>query len=94
MEGEMEGQAKEFTESHEDRFLSYSKDEEGEIALQEEPKDEEVPLENQDIENWCKHFVDFMQAQLHKKYDLRSLQKENSRARTKWRVNIKRKNPS
>ena len=71
----MEGQAEEVTDSQEDQFLAYSEDEEGELTLQEEPEEKEVPLEEQHIENYCTQFVDFMQAQLHRKYDLRSSRK-------------------
>ena len=71
----MEGQAKEVIDSQEDQFLSYSEDEEGELTLHKELEEKEVPPEDQYIDNYCRQFVDFMQAHLYKKYDLRSSRK-------------------
>ena len=71
----MEGLVEESIESQGDRFLSYLDDEEGEITLQGKQDEREVPSGDQDIYKYYRQFVDFMQAKLHKKYDLRSSRK-------------------
>ena len=77
-ERELEGQFEEVIDSQEDQFFTHSDDEEGELILQGEQEEKEVPPDDQDIDSYCRQFVDFMQAQIHKKYDLRS-----SRTRTR-----------
>ena len=58
----MQGQAEEVTDSQEEQFLAYSEDEEGELTLLEKQEEKEVPPEDRDIDNYCRQFVDFMQA--------------------------------
>ena len=71
----MEEQEKEVTDSQENQFLTYFDDVEGELILQGEQEEKEIPLKDQDIDNYCRRFVDFTWAQLHKKYDIRSFRK-------------------
>ena len=74
----MEGPTEEVPECQDDQFLAYSEDEDGELTLQEEQEEQgkkEVSIEDPDIDDYCRRFVDFMQAQLHKKYELISSRK-------------------
>ena len=45
-----------------------------ELSLQEKEEKTSV-AEDPEIDDYCKQFVDFMQAQFHRKYDLRSSRK-------------------
>lgn len=47
--------------------------------------DLEAPLDDDEIDSYCKKFVDFMQAQLHRKYDLKSSIKKVQRERSEQR---------
>ena len=72
----MEGLAKDVPNGKDDWYLAYSEGEEVELSLREEEEDEKVSsTEDPDIDDYCRQFVDFMQAQFHKKYDLRSSRK-------------------
>jgi len=56
-------------------FLLFS-NEEYEVEAHEEWGDDlDAPLDDGEIDNYYRKFVNFMQAQLHRKYDLRSFRK-------------------
>lgn len=50
----------------------YIEDDEEEEECVEESTEAEVSFDQEEMDEYCKEFTDFMQAELHKKYDLRS----------------------
>lgn len=46
--------------------------EESEKEYAEECKEDDISFDQEEMDDYCKQFTDFMQAVLHKKYDLRS----------------------
>ena len=72
----MEGPTEDAPNGQDDQYLAYLEGEEVELSLREEEEEEKVnPTKDPDIDDYCRQFVDFMQAQFHKKYDLRSSRK-------------------
>lgn len=66
-------------EVQENPFFSLS-DEEHEIKAHEEEGDDlDAPLDDGEVNNYCIQFDDFMQALLHKKYELQSSRKISRR---------------
>ena len=47
-------------------------DEESEKEYAKECKEANISFDQEEMDDYCKQFTDFMQAELHKKYDLRS----------------------
>ena len=68
----MEGPTEDVPNEQDDQYVSYLEESEVELTLQEDEEEKVNPTEDPDIDDYCRQFVDFMQAQFHKKYDLRS----------------------
>ena len=82
----MDGPTQDIPDGQDDQYLAYSDGDEVESSLQEgegvelslqEEEEKRCVVEDLEIDDYCKQFVDFMQAQFHRKYDLRSSRKRN-----------------
>ena len=79
----MDGPAEDIPNGQDDQYISYSNGDEVESSMQEsgvelslqEEEEKTSATEDPDINDYCKQFVDFIQAQLNRKYDLRSSRK-------------------
>ena len=80
----MDGPVEDIPNGQDDQYLAYSNDDEVESSLQEsegvelslqEEEEKTSAAEIPEIDDYCKQFVDFMQTQFHRKYDLRSSRK-------------------
>lgn len=75
LEYDPEEHAKETMEFYENHFSSLFEEEYEVEAHEEEGDDLNAPLDDGDIDNYCRQFIDFMQIQLYRKYDLRYYRK-------------------
>lgn len=58
-------------------YSAFSEEEHENMPHQETNHDREATANEEDIDYYCKQFADFMQAQLHQRYDLRSSRKRS-----------------
>ena len=84
LEGQIDGPAKDIPDGQDDKYLAYSNGDEVESSMQEsegvelslqEEEEKTSTAEYLEIDEYYKQFLYFMQAQFHRKYDLRSSRK-------------------